>query len=332
MSLSYFSPQVALNIQWEGQYNALSLNELNNISNNQKYLKNDNGDLSWNGELPIAPNDITKNDYQLVYDFPTNSFKLKNLLPLYDVRGDNNRLYIYQFSPSTFTGGTIYEAGGKTAFNTSTLYGTFALTDNNRGVLMNNNSLAGFKIPNGKNSGYSKNWSISFMINSQLVTQGQIGNTNIQLITGNGQVTNYIYNLSNDVNSSYYTFDNDGGPPAGFSGTYTNINNILPQNQITILTYANINDVLYIYLNGVLKEQSPFLCVLSSLADVFFSGNPSSGFNQFVGILYCVVSLQDSTIAKLQKAEGYMRWDARYNDLVFNLDVNHPYYATPPRI
>lgn len=329
-----FRAPTSTNITFTGSNEAIGPNSIATIGNQNKFLKNVAGTCTWIA-LPLPDTaSLTASDHnkQLVFDYPTMSFVLRNLLPLYDIKGDSQRLFYYEFSASTFTAGTsILEAGSKASFNVSTLYGTMTLTDSNRAIQITNNSGGGFLIPNGKPSGYTSNFSVTYMLNSNL--SGQPMNSNIQLITGNGFINNYIYALSNNVNQSYVVFDNDSGAPSTYSSPYgPTIQALLPQSAISIVTYANIDGRFYYYLNGVKIVDTAFSNVLVSPAHVYFSGNPSSSGNQFIGLAYAMCAMQDATVVKIQKVEGAMRWNSRYTGLTITLDATHPYYSTAPTV
>lgn len=335
MSMSFYAPSSGENVSWGNTaYNALNLGEIENVSNNNKFIKNVSGNCQW--VLVPIPDVSTltasDNDKQLVYDHSTQSFILKQLLPLYDAKSDSQRLWLYEFSASTFTAGTsILEAGGKNAFNVSTLYGTMALGDSNRALQINNASGGGFLIPNGKPSAYTSNWSVTYMLNSNLA--GQPLNTNIQLVTGNNFINNYIYGLSNNANQSYVTFDNDSGLPSTYSSPFgPTIGVYLPQNAISIITYANIDGRFYYYLNGNKLIDVAFANVLSTVGNVSFSGAPSTNANQFAGLTYGICAMQDATIAKFQKVEGYFKHNSRFAGLTINLAGTHPYSSAAPTI
>lgn len=298
------------NIVYTAEQAAVGAIEVANSANFNKYLKNVDGTLTW---ISLPP------------------------LPAYDPKGDSTRLYIYEFSTFNYNAGVIREAGGRSGFDCATTYGTMTLTDSNRALSITNNSGGAFKIPLGKPSAYSLNWSVTYLINSKLILGGQPQNTNVQLITGNGFVNNFIYDLSSNTANSYYVVDNDGGLPNAYQTyliTTGGINSILPQNQVSILTYANIDGYMLIYLNGVQMVNVAFANVLSSLQDVYFSGagGASSNANQFCGLTYGICALQNATLARVQKVEGYFRHDSRYSDLSLHLDASHPYYAVQPTI
>jgi hypothetical protein len=330
-SISYVP--TAANIVYAGTPQAmLASSELSNGANQNKFLKNVTGNLTWIA-LPLpATGNAADDGKQLVYDHATQSFVLRQILPLYDAKGDSQRLWLYEFSASTFVANTsISEAGGKTAFNVSTMYGTTSLADSNRAMQITNGSGGGFLIPNGKPSAYTSNWSVTYMLNSNLT--GQPTNTNIQLVTGNNFINNYIYALSNNVNQSYVVVDNDAGAPTAYSSPYgPTISAYLPQNAISIVTFANIDGRFYYYLNGNKLIDVAFANVLSSIGNVSFSGAPSTNSNQFLGLTYGICAMQDATIAKLQKVEGYFKWNSRFTGLTITLDATHPYNATAPTI
>lgn len=330
-SISYVP--TAANIVYAGTPQAaLESSVLSNVANQDKFLKNVTGNLTWIA-LPLpAVGNASDDGKQLVYDHATLSFVLRQILPLYDAKGDSQRLWLYEFSLSLFVPNTsIAEAGGKTGFNITTMYGTTTLADSNRAISITNASGGGFLIPNGKPSAYTSNWAVTYMLKSNLA--GQPINTNIQLVTGNNFINNYIYGLSNNVNQSYVHVDNDAGAPSAYSSPYgPTIDVYLPQNAISIITYANIDGRFYYYLNGVKLIDVAFANVLSSIGNVSFSGAPSTNANQFAGLTYGICAIQDATISKIQKVEGYFKHNSRFTGLTITLDGSHPYSTVAPTI
>lgn len=89
MSLSYFRPNVASNVIWADQYEALSVDELDVVENRNTYLKNSSaGILTW--AVPNGPNGILElNNLGLIGEerMPATYLRLSGNSPLNKMTG-----------------------------------------------------------------------------------------------------------------------------------------------------------------------------------------------------------------------------------------------------
>lgn len=331
-----FIPTTA-NIIYTPQQEAISINSLNTITNQGKYLRNIAGTLTYvNLPVPdVATVPSTQNNYVLAFDYANQTFKLVYVPIPYNLLADTNVRYSFlpDSTNTTFTSGSL-----SLIQNTSTrgsLYNIANITMGNNVVL--DTGSKGLKF-NGVTlmslvGAFPSTANCAFVF---AVKEAWLGST--QPATLARSMAPGATDTNADLNLQFYY--NGSNITTNLTVSNNGVSNSsIPQsgNNLYIVSILCNSGVTYLYVNGILRAQLSRQILFNNDLEqmLFFNGSTNSAFyNTFAwkGTAYAWLSLENATLLSMQKAEGWIKWSSSVNGQPWILDPSHPYATQAPSL
>lgn len=349
MPRSVFFIPTASNILWTAGKLALDDTELDDVNNQEKYLKNVGGNLTWVAfPIPdISTLTSAEDGYSIVYDHTTTSFIMRDLRPAWNPEFDTSVRFWFDLSNATtmsFNGTNntlsslvpVLSSGGNfnlTGVNTSATAIKHSLVEDGRKALEFTAYDQGLQFPANLIGDGSSSFMLFFMVKDSdfgtwdyLLSKDQY-NVNTDLSVRTINVT-----LGGIPNISIRT----PGPhqPSG-SGMGENDTAVVGSTYpyLFCFVYDKENQQCKHYINGVettsLSNVTSFNLDTTRTTVLCTTGVNANSNLTLDGFLYQVSMTNNITESNRQKWEWYLTH--KYNIHQHMLPSAHPFYNTTPK-
>jgi hypothetical protein len=285
-----------------------------------------------------------KNNFVVVFDFPTLTYKLKKFtVPYYP---DQDALIRYFFVPSSST--TTFTSGALTYIKNSAITGsTYDIGVNSTTKILYGSNItlgagsSGLNFLKTRGAGWFQMQNgVPTTANHAFVFAFQPDQTNLTgPLTLHRTQPTYTTSSNNTIASQISPNSNPSFAGIIWNGHTAQLNQTvsLTQNGCYILSFIVLNSIMYMYLNGThLGQRNDYEDYGISDVLSFLNGSDTPGINEsynFYGTMYAVTLMENITsILDVQKFEGYVKWTSPMATLPWVLDGTHPYSHTAPSL